>query len=560
MFAFRPPEMTTTVLALALTALLHGCSGGGGETATAPPTEPEPPGPPSSSVQWDLDWSEGAVFYEIFVRSFEDADGDGVGDLAGLIQRLDYLNDGDPATQTDLGVEGLWLMPTFESPSYHGYDVVDYETVDAEYGANEDLAMLVEEANRRGIRVILDFIINHTSVQHRWFEESAQGPQSASRDWYVWRADNPGWTQPWGSGPVWHQRNDAYYYGIFWSGMPDLNYRTQAVRDEVIRLARLWLDRGVDGFRLDAARHIIADGPGDAQNNTEGTHAFWKEFSAAIREHRPEALLVGENWDTLENIAAYYGSTEDIERGDELPMNFNFPLSSAILEAVLRGDPRGLLANLNRQLELFPPGALCGTFLTNHDQIRTATFLGGNQRMMRTAAAIMLTLPGTPFIYYGEELGMQNGPTGEGDPAKRTPMPWAATGGSFDGSQPWSRYSPGRAQANVAGQVNDPDSMLSHYRRLIRLRAEQAALRRGDLTLLSPAESAGVLAFTRAHDGERLFIAHNLTDQTVTAGLFRDLPLPVETLYGGETAAAEAVEGGLRITLPPGAAVVWKLE
>jgi glycosidase len=215
------------------------------------------------------------VFYEVFVRSFADGNGDGKGDLPGLIARLDYLNDGDPATSTDLGVDALWLMPVFASPSYHGYDVTDYEKVNPIYGTNADLERLLAEAHRRGMRVIVDLVLNHTSDQHPWFRDSASSPTAPKRDWYVWRADDPKWVQPWNEKQsVWHQHAGAWYYAIFWGGMPDLNYRTQAVREEAKRIARYWLSRGVDGFRLDAIRHLIETGPGDGQAGNPDTHAF----------------------------------------------------------------------------------------------------------------------------------------------------------------------------------------------------------------------------------------------------------------------------------------------
>jgi glycosidase len=193
-------------------------------------------------VQWQHDWADGAVFYEVFVRSFADSDGDGIGDLRGLIERLDYLNDGDPTTDDDLGVSGLWLMPIFPSPSYHGYDVTDYESIDSDYGTLADFADLMRETERRGIRVVLDLVLNHSSSQHPWFVDSATGSGSPYRDWYVWNATNPGWTQPWGgSFPTWHLNgiDGTYYYGVFWGGMPDLNFMTPAVRAEARRLAAL---------------------------------------------------------------------------------------------------------------------------------------------------------------------------------------------------------------------------------------------------------------------------------------------------------------------------------
>src|SRR5512140_3005185 len=202
-------------------------------------------------------WWDGAVFYEIFVRSFQDSNGDGIGDLAGLTSRLDYLNDGDPKTTTDLGVDAVWLMPVFDSPSYHGYDTTDYEKIDADYGGDAQFDAFVAAAHARGIKVMLDLVVNHTGSGHPWFADSASSPTSARRDWYVWSPTDLGWTQPFGSAGTWHPMNGAFFYGVFWGGMPDLNFRNAEVQAEVKRIASLWLARGVDGFRLDAARHLV---------------------------------------------------------------------------------------------------------------------------------------------------------------------------------------------------------------------------------------------------------------------------------------------------------------
>src|ERR1700687_5098858 len=288
-------------------------------------------------------WANGAVFYEVFVRSFQDSDGDGNGDLKGLISRLDYLNDGNPATSTDLGVDALWLMPVFASPSYHGYDTVNYEKINRDYGTDADFDQLLAEAHKRGIKIVVDLVLNHTGGDHPWFVESAKSPTSAKRDWYVWSPTDLHWTQPWNhEGPTWHERRGAFYYGIFWSGMPDLNYRTPAVREEVKRIAALWLRRGVDGFRLDAARYLFEDGPGAGQHDLPETHAFWKEFASHVRSVKPEATLIGENWTETPLIAPYYGSTQVVPGGDELPLNFDFPLASRIVEGVQAGEAGGI--------------------------------------------------------------------------------------------------------------------------------------------------------------------------------------------------------------------------
>ncbi|MDY7092884.1 MAG: alpha-amylase family glycosyl hydrolase [Acidobacteriota bacterium] len=516
-------------------------------------------------VQWDLDWADGAVFYEIFVRSFADSDGDGIGDFPGLTAKLDYLNDGDPETHGDLGVEGIWLMPVFASPSYHGYDVVDYETINPDYGTLEDFQTFLEAAHQRGIRVIVDFMLNHTSAQHPWFVESASSPDSPKRDWYEWSDTDPGWTRPWGDPgtPTWHEKNGAYYYGIFWSGMPDLNFRNPEVREEAKRLAKLWLDRGVDGFRLDAARHLIAAGPGEGQSGSEEGHEYWQEFAAAVREYQPEALLVGENWTDAPTIAEYYGSTESITLGDELPMSFDFPLAEAMVQAAKSGLAAPLVEALAERDELYPPGVLDATFLTNHDMVRIATVLQRDPLALRTAAALLLTLPGTPFIYYGEEIGLANGPVAQGDPAKRTPMPWSGEhGAGFTTGDPWRALAGGWQTTNVEAQTNDPRSLLSHYRRLIQLRSEHPALGSaklgtGDIQVLETGDPA-IFAFVAQAGDSRVVVAHNLGTGTAVTS-----PFPLET-HGLDLrftsvlgTTARFSQAGWSLELPASASAVW---
>jgi glycosidase len=515
-------------------------------------------------VQWDHEWARGAVFYEVFVRSFQDSNGDGIGDLQGLIARLDALNDGNPATDTDLGVDALWLMPVFSSPSYHGYDTVDYETIEPDYGTTADFQRLLDEAHRRGIRVIVDFVMNHTSSQHPWFTESAASPRSPYRDWYLWRPDDPGWTPPWGgTNHTWHEKNGAYYYGVFWGGMPDLNFSTPAVRSEMKRLAAVWLQRGVDGFRLDATRHLFANGPGDLQNDQPETHVFLKEFAGHVREVSPRSVLVGENWTDTPIIARYFGSTEKVRGGDELPMNFNFPLSEAILKGVESGEGAGIAEKLEEVAELYPAGVIDTPFLTNHDMFRIATQLDGDPAKLRSAAAVLLTLPGAPFLYYGEEVGLKNGGLDRADELKRTPMPWDGTpGGGFTTGKPWFAFAPGKETDNVAAQTNDPASLLSWYRRLIRARKGSEALRAGSLTLLSPSnKSAPVLAFVRESAGERVLVAHNLSGAEAEAGPF-DLPQgTAEAIVVSNGAGTpERGEDGWRVRLPAGGSGVWVLR
>jgi glycosidase len=419
-------------------------------------------------------WWNDAVFYEVFVRSFSDSNSDGIGDLVGLIDKLDYLNDGDPATSDDLGVTGIWLMPVAQSPSYHGYDSADYYTVEQDYGSNADFQRLIDAAHQRGIKVIVDLVLNHTSVEHPWFVESASDPSSAKRDWYIWRSADDGSRAPWlGGGPVWHKWGDAYYFGLFWAGMPDLNYRNPAVTAEMQAVARFWLEEmRVDGFRMDAVRHLVEEG--QVYSGAPATHEWLVAFDDFIDTIDPEALTVGEVWDTTAAVAPYV-------RNDEVDLAFEFDLAQGILASVQRGVPLSSAQELAQMLVAYPPGQFA-TFLTNHDQNRVATTLLKDPEGHKLAATALLTLPGVPFIYYGEEIGMTGA---KPDEKLRTPMQW--TGGAnagFTAGKPWQAVNADAAKVNVAAQEGDPDSLLSHYRRLIHLRNEHPALRRGEFTPL----------------------------------------------------------------------------
>ena len=477
------------------------------------------------------EWARGAVFYEVFVRSFADSNGDGIGDFNGLTSKLDYLR--------GLGVDGVWLMPVFESPSYHGYDTVDYERIEKDYGTDADFQRFLTEAHKRGIRVILDFVMNHTSSQHPWFKDPAK------HDWYVWSATNPGWHQPWGGDyPTWYPKNGEFYYGLFWSEMPDLNYRTPAVKDEMFRLGRSWIARGVDGFRLDATRYLIETGPGPGQADTPETHRVLRDFAATIHATNPAAILIAENTVDTKTLATYYGDGV---------MNFDFPLATAIVEGLKNSTADRIEQVLVDVDGTYPRDAFDTPFLTNHDHTRVATQLGNDSGKLRNAAAILLTLPGTPFLYYGEEVGMQNGPT-SADESKRTPMPWSAAGG-FTAGTPWEAYAPGLAAQNVASEESDPRSLLSYYRTWIGVRKHSSALTKGTIRPLDA--GAAVLAFLRESANERVLVAHNVTasPQTVI------IPLPPDVheldLLHGDDGVSNAAS---RLTLPPHSSGVWRVR
>jgi glycosidase len=483
------------------------------------------------------DWND-RTWYEVFVRSFADSDGDGIGDLRGLTSKLDYLNDGDPATTDDLGVGGLWLMPIAEAASYHGYDVIDYEAVEQDYGTREDLDALIAAAHERGIRVIVDLVLNHTSLDNPWFEASA-ADKDGKREWYLWEDEKPTWLGPDGQ-VVWHEKDDDYYYGVFWEGMPDLNLRDEAVTAALEDVARFWLaDVGVDGFRVDAAKHLIEDGPKN-QTNTPETKAWLAGFKAAADAVEPDALLVGEVWDPASIAGAYVP--------DSLDMTFDFGLATAYRTAIQGGRAAPIQTAFGDTLTAWPANQ-SAAFLSNHDQTRIMTELRGDQAAARLAAFLLLAGPGTPFVYYGEEIGM----TGtKPDERIRTPMRWSAdasTAGFTTGS-PWEALSEDDpATVNVETQAADPASLLSAYRGLIGARTANEALRRGATTLLD-SDAEPVAAWLRTTADATILAIANLSDAPVTGYTIslRDGPL-----CGPVTAGGLLAVGGDRDTIvaPP---------
>jgi alpha-amylase len=453
-------------------------------------------------------WTRGATCYEVFVRSFHDSDGDGVGDINGLIQKLDYINDGDPDSQRDLGAQCIWLMPVAESPSYHGYDVVDYYSIDREYGTNADFKRLMAEAHRRGIHVLVDMVLNHSSSEHPWFLDAARDPQSRYRDWYLFSAQHPGVRNPWGS-DNWHRspHGDEFYFGLFWSGMPDLNVENPEVVAETKRIATFWLDSlGVDGFRLDAIKHLVEGGRGAQVEHLPGTHVFLRDWSAHVRGEKPDVYTVGEVWDSIGAILPYYP--------DQLTSHFMFQLSDDILESVKAGNASRLYGGYLRLQDTLPAHRY-SPFLRNHDQSRTMTVLEGDERRARMASALLLTLPGLPFLYYGEEIGIAGD---KPDENLRTPMHWtSAAGGGFTTGTPWRAPQADWATRTVQAQDADPSSLLNLHRRLIHLRAAHPALATGRLVPLTSSNPA-VAAFVRREGDRAVLVLANL-GTTAAAGV-----------------------------------------
>jgi len=504
----------------------------------------------SSRVPARVTWWQRGVVYQVYPRSFQDADGDGIGDLRGIEARLDHL--------VELGVDALWLSPIFPSPmADFGYDVADYCDVDPRFGTLADLDRLVAAAHGKNLRVLLDFVPNHTSDQHPWFLASRRSRESPKRDWYVWRDPAPGGGPPnnWisdfgGSAWEWDEATGQYYLHAFLKEQPDLDWRNPEVRSALLDVLRFWLDRGIDGFRIDVLWHLIkAEGLPDNPPNPayrEGMNEMYRveqlhstdqpEVHAIAAEMRRIAdgaggdrVLVGEIYLPLERLVRYYGPPE--APGVHLPFNFQ------LVEAPW--DARGLAARIAAYEAALPDGAWPNWVLGNHDRPRIAERVGEAQA--RVAAMLLLTLRGTPTLYYGDELGLgrvEIPPGSVQDPRElrqpglglgrdpvRTPMPWDATpNAGFTSGAPWLPLGPDWRTRNVAELSRDPGSMLVLYRSLLALRREHPALAIGDFALLdppgeSPDAANDVLTYERSHGGERLVIVLNLSHGPRTVSL-----------------------------------------
>jgi len=443
------------------------------------------------------------VYYEIFVRAFADSNGDGVGDLNGITAKLDYLK--------SLGVSGLWLMPINPTPSYHGYDITDYYGINPQYGTAADFQHLLSEAHKRGIAVIIDLVINHSSDQHPWFK-SAVDPKSRYHDWYSWsNAQTDLGAISATDTPAWHAIGDQHYLGVFTRAMPDLNYDNPAVRQEMIKLGRFWLDKGVDGFRLDAAQHIYFDLK--SQKNDPKILAknitWWSNFRHGIDAVKPDAYVVGEvARDSAEEIAPYF---------KPLSAAFDFPLAKQLIDSAKSERAGDLGALLDRTETAYRKvtgkSGVDAPFLSNHDQDRVMSQLDGNAQHMRMAAAMLLTLPGHPFIYYGEELGMRGQ---KPDENIREPMRWHRDDHGADETR-WKTFSAGDGpDISVDAEQTNTDSLLNYYTTLIGWRRQISALRDGTLSNW-PQANPQIVAWQLRDAHSRVLVVHNLsgTAQTV---------------------------------------------
>ncbi|MCP5097665.1 MAG: alpha-amylase [Chloroflexi bacterium] len=497
-------------------------------------------------------WWNDAIFYEIFVRSYYDSNSDGNGDINGLIEKLDYLNDGDPTTDSDLGITAIWLMPITEAASYHGYDTLDYTTIEEDYGSNSQFQRLIEEAHKRGIRVIVDLVINHTSDRHPWFQNSISSPDAEKRDWYIWIDENPTHFGSWGQ-IVWHQYGAAHYFGLFTPQMPDLNITNPDVTAEIHTVTRFWIEEvGVDGFRIDAARHLIEDG--EQMSNTPETRAWLIDFNQTLHDTNDDAVTVGEIWDESYAVAPY------VQDG-AVDLAFEFNLAEMIIYSINQQNPSALHSRLEEVFKRYPAGQYA-TFLTNHDMNRVMTQLDKSDDQPHRAylaASTLLTLPGVPFIYYGEEIGMvgNRGLLTPRDEFVRTPMQWSPEEhGGFSRVQPWLNENSDLFSVNVELAEIEEDSLLNHYKQMIRLRQTHVALRRGGTTLLGSSCSR-VLAYLRHYADDANFeedvvlVFHNFSPDAFTdceyslpqSSLGSDSYRVVDLLTGDEVATAVITNG-----------------
>ncbi|UCC88055.1 MAG: maltose alpha-D-glucosyltransferase, partial [Anaerolineales bacterium] len=467
------------------------------------------------ATEMTTDWYKDAIFYEIFVRAFADGNGDGIGDLPGLADKLDYLQ--------ELGVDCLWLLPIYPSPLRDdGYDVADFYKIHPDYGTVDDLHRLVDQAHQRGLRVIVDQIPNHTSDQNAWFQASrdpAHAEHAKYRDWYVWSSTDQRYQEARiifldyeKSNWTWDPIRGAYYWHRFFSHQPDMNYDHPAVQQEMLNVFRFWLGLGVDGFRVDAVPYLYEREGTNCENLPE-THAYLKRLRAFVDEVAPGTMLLSEANQWPEDVRPYLGD------GDEFHMNFHFPLMPRIYMALAHADRTPILDILGRTPPI-PETCQWGTFLRNHDELtlemvtaeerqfmwefyapeprmrlnlgirrRLAPLLSNDRARLELANSLLFTLPGSPVIYYGDEIGMGDDIWLEDRDGVRTPMQWTAgLNAGFSSADSDRLYCPviddptyGYQQVNVEAQQADPDSLLNQMRNMIRIRKAHAALGRGEV-------------------------------------------------------------------------------
>jgi len=513
---------------------------------------PSPPSPESTStslqqtaefyslaIQESPDnWWNNTIFYEIWPRSFYDSDGDGSGDFNGMTAKLDYLS--------DLEVDGIWLTPVFEAPSYHGYDFEDFFSVESDYGTMEEFENFIAESHKRGIKVILDLVLNHISSDHEWFKKSAK-EEAGFEDYFIWKKERPsGWGRAWGDEPdpktVWHwnETRQEYYYAVFSPAQPDVNLRSPKVVDELNRLAKFWLQKGVDGFRLDAVRYAIEEGGLPLQADTASTIDYWAQFSRFVKSINPDVMLVGEAWTGLPTVGKYHNQGDGLDAAFDF--DFGYVVAGLLNPEVTASADFGTVSSKNLQhgredlwenlkgRKASAPLSFFSPFLTNHDQNRIAYTLGGDLNKAKIAASLLFTTPGPLYMYYGEEIGMTQFKTGD-DQFRRAIMQWnESENAGFNETGniwldqpkwfPWMKNYQGwwgdywksliAKGASVEAQRADENSLYHHYRRLISVRKAETALQFPEEIRYYPVDNKEVWLVENIRGEESAWVLVNL--------------------------------------------------
>ncbi len=489
------------------------------------------------------------VFYEIFVGSFSDADGDGTGDLKGILNRLDYLNDGDPASGRSLGVEGLWLTPIFKSPSYHKYDVTDYYQVDPAFGTEEDLKNLLDACHERNVKVILDLVLNHTGRNNEWFKAFCNAHKNGDADdpyydFYTWRSvDDP---NPAGRTFQVISGSRDYYECNFSGDMPELNFDCEAVKTAVLDVAKYYIDLGVDGFRFDAAKYVCF---GDHAKS----EAFWEWYLNELKAYKPDIYTVAEVWDGDGITDIYYPAVDC----------FDFTLSQAeglISTTANRGDVNKYAAYVDKydeHVRALRADAGFHPFITNHDMDRAAGFLTVASGCMKTAANLYILGPGSPFMYYGEELGLRGSRGGANtDANRRLAMLWGdddqvkdPVGSTYDKSN--------QIDSTAADQIADENSLYSYYKRLIQIRVNNPEIARGDYEALK-FNNTKAGGFVSSWQGNTVCVLHNTTQKEVTLDLSEATNFTFTTLAAVIGVENTASIDGTKVTIGGQTSVVLR--
>ena len=461
----------------------------------------------------ETDWRTSTISYEIFVRSFYDSNGDGIGDFRGVAQKADYLK--------SLNVGCVWLMPIYKTTSYHGYDVVDYYSVNSELGTINDFDYMVQTLHDNGIKVIIDFVANHTSSSNPWFTSAISSASSPYRDYYIIQSSK-------GSTGSWHKKNGVYYRGDFSSHMPELNFNNQQVWTEIKNAAGYWLDRNIDGFRLDAAKHI--------DDNTKVTHAWWRDFESYVKSKNSDAFVVGEVWSDTSAVIKYYS---------DMDSTFNFDLSTRIMNFA-NGQSVDLVSAVNTCNTKYknaasltpdiPKTTIDSIFLNNHDQTRTVSTLGDSVEKAKLAAAVEMTLPGMPFIYYGEELGQKSNTS---DPNRREAMDWykSASGTGMCNSRKWDttpKYTVANDGISLEEEINDKNSLYNYYVSLTTIRNNYPIFFEGDYNTVTTSSNIYSYTVTKQDSDYGMFVAHNNTSSSVTV----KASVPFTDLLSGKSYSA----------------------